>query len=56
MIRLTPADDLLAAELKSSERGWLRQRSDLLDPSCPVWRSIADAEVGLRALRVLSAS
>lgn len=45
----------LRSELRGTERRWLRERLELLNPSHPAWRSVEAAETGLRALRVLSA-
>jgi hypothetical protein len=44
------------ASLSSSERRWLRERTELRDPGHPAWRSIDEPEVGQRALSVLSAA
>jgi hypothetical protein len=41
--------------LRRSERRWLRDRPELLDPQHAAWRRVDDPDVGLRALRVLSA-
>ena len=45
----------LRSELSASERRWLRERSELLDPAHPAWRAVEEADIGRRALRVLSA-
>jgi hypothetical protein len=44
----------LRSELSASERRWLRERPELLDPTHPAWRAVEEADVGQRALRVLS--
>jgi len=44
----------LRAELRGKERTWLLERAELLDPAHPAWRAVDAAEVGQRALRVLT--
>jgi len=48
----------LAGQLKGRERSWLRRRGELLDRTCPAWRSIPerDADDAHIALRVLCGS
>ena len=44
----------LAAELRASERGWLRSRTDLLDRSARAWRAVTNADDAHRALLLLA--
>ncbi len=44
----------LSEQLTTTERTWLRQRKDLLERSARAWRTVANAEDGYRALRLLA--
>jgi predicted nucleotidyltransferase len=43
----------MSGELSRSERGWLRRRSELLDPAASAWRAIDNADDGRLALEIL---
>jgi hypothetical protein len=44
----------LATELVGSERQWLRQRREMLDPAHPAWMGIANADDARLALRLMA--
>lgn len=44
----------LAKNLKRGERGWLRQRKDMLDPDNRAWRVVDDPDEAYLALRILA--
>jgi hypothetical protein len=58
LLSLVPDPRSLRTQLKATERGWLRRRSELLEPRAPAWRGLAPevAENGRLALAVLTAT
>jgi hypothetical protein len=44
----------LDAAIRSSERGWLRRRRELLDRDHPAWRGVQDAQSGRDTLAILA--